>query len=81
MNQQSIKTRVTINDFMEKNQCVHKVTIKEIDYEQEKDLSNNYGVMGTPAVLLLKNGILLKRHFGEITSNELESLFDDVSNL
>jgi thioredoxin-related protein len=79
INRQSIKTRITINEFMEKYKCQHKVSFKEVDYEHEKDLSQKYKVMGTPTVLFLKNGNLLQRHFGEITSGEFKSIIDGVT--
>jgi len=74
INEDSLKARVMIKKFMETYGDSLKITIKEINFELEKELSYKFGVMGTPAVIFLKNGILIRRHFGEITQEEFKSI-------
>lgn len=78
INQVSLKTRVMINKFMDTHHYPVKISIQEIDYEQEKNLSQLYGIMGTPAILFLKNGSLMRRHFGEVTPEEFKIIMDGI---
>jgi thiol-disulfide isomerase/thioredoxin len=57
---------------MSENLARIDVTVREINYEKDKSVANEYGVLGTPATLIFKDGDLVKRHLGEITLEELE---------
>ena len=50
INQISLKTRVMINKFMSMQHYPVRITVKEVDYDQDKNLSQQYGVMGTPVI-------------------------------
>jgi thioredoxin-related protein len=78
INQISLKTRVMINKFMNSNEYPVKITLQEVDYDQDKSLSLQYGVMGTPAILFLKNGSLIRRLFGEITQEEFRIIIEGI---
>lgn len=77
-NRQSLKTRVAIHEFIEIHRHRFKIRTKEVNYDIEKNLSQKYGVMGTPAMLFLKNGILIRRHLGEITPKEFKSIIEGI---
>lgn len=79
INQESLKIRLMIKEFMETHYYPFKVDVKEVNYDQDKSLSHQYGVMGTPALLMFKNQNLVRRHFGEITPEEFKSIIDGVS--
>ena len=70
-----------MHEFIDKHLQRFKIRIKEVNYETEKNLSQKYGVMGTPAILFLKNGHLIRRHFGEITPEEFRSIVEGISKL
>jgi thiol-disulfide isomerase/thioredoxin len=54
------------------------VAIKEIDYERNRSEAIKYGVIGTPAILIFKDGKLVKRYLGETNLEELGSLAGDL---
>ena len=54
INQISLKTRGMINNFMKAQRFPIKITIQEVNYDQDKNLSQQYGIMGTPAIIFLK---------------------------
>jgi thioredoxin-related protein len=74
INQESLKTRVLINEFMKTHYWQYQIQIEEVDYDREIIVSQQYGVTGTPALLFLKNRKLIRRHFGEITAEEFKSI-------
>ena len=78
INQISLKTRVMINKFISTQHYPVRITIKEVDYDQDKNLSQQYGIMGTPAIVFLKNGGVYRRHFGELTSEEFKIILDNI---
>jgi thioredoxin-related protein len=80
-NEESLKTRVAMYEFIDKHRHRFKIRAKEVNYDIEKSLSQKYGVMGTPVLLFLKNGILIRRHFGEITPEEFKSFIEGISKL
>ena len=65
-----------MNEFIDKHRERFIILTKEVNYDVEKDLSTQYGVMGTPALLIFKNQKLVKRHFGEITPEEFKTIID-----
>ena len=77
-NQQSLRARVVINEYASENFHWTDIAIKEIDYEIDRNLARKYGVQGTPAVLIFKNGVLIRRHLGEITSDEIKSIIEGL---
>lgn len=78
INRLSLETRVMINKFMKKHPYPIKIAIQEVEYEQNKILTQQYGIMGTPAILFLKNDIILKRHFGEVTEEEFKIIMEGI---
>jgi thioredoxin-related protein len=78
-NEESLKTRIAMYEFIDKYRHHFKIKAKEINYDIEKNLSQKYGVMGTPVMLFLKNGILIRRHFGEITFQDFKSITEGIS--
>jgi len=73
-NQQSLNARIVVNEFMIDYFGSVDLTVTEMEYESEKSKAVEYGVMGTPAIVMLRNGHLIKRHLGEITASELRTM-------
>ena len=75
-NQGSLKTRVALHEFIGKHRDRFTILTKEVNYDIEKNLSKQFGVMGTPALLIFKNQMLVKRHLGEISPEEFKTIID-----
>lgn len=80
-NQESLKTRVAMHEFMNKHRYHFKIKAQEINYDVEKTLSKENGVTGTPTLLIFKDQKLLKRHLGEITSEEFVIMVNSIFKL
>ncbi|MFC2088399.1 thioredoxin family protein [Calditrichota bacterium] len=81
INQVSLKTRIMINNFIDTHHYPIKITIHEVDYDQDKNLTQQYGIMGTPAIIFMENGNLVRRLFGEVTSDEFRNVIEGIYNL
>ena len=77
-NKESQANRIVINEFLSNNYRFDKIAFKEVNYDEEKKLCNQYDVKGTPIVLIYKNKKLIKRIFGVITYQEFESLMQNL---
>ena len=73
-NQRSLNTRIVVNEFVIEYFGLVDITVTEIDYESDKSRAVEYGVTGTPAIVILKDGHLIRRHLGEISSDELKNI-------
>ena len=73
-NQQSLRVRVAINEFMSENLDRIDMKVREIELERNKAEASRLGVFGTPATLIFRDGELMRRHFGELTAEQLESM-------
>ena len=51
---------------------IDDVKFVSIDTDEEDELSEEYGIISIPTVVLFKNGKEIKRHVGIITKEELE---------
>ena len=81
INQISLKTRGMINNFMKAQSFPIKITIQEVNYDQDKNLSQQYGIMGTPAIIFFKNGEILRKHFGEMTTEEFKIILENILSI
>ena len=73
-NQQSLRVRVAINEFISENLGRIDMSLREIEFERDKAEASSFGVLGTPATLLFRDGELVRRHFGELTVDELKTM-------
>ena len=73
-NQQSLRVRVAINEFISENLGRIDMSLRELEFERDKAEANSFGVLGTPATLLFKDGELVRRHVGELTADELKAM-------
>lgn len=73
-NQQSLRVRVAINEFLSENFGRIDMIVREVELERDKAEANRLGVLGTPATLLFRDGELVRRHFGELTVEELKAM-------
>ena len=72
--QESQRTRVSIRKFIANNDANHAIDLQEVDYDREKPLCRQYGVVGIPTLLIYENQSLRKRHLGEISYEDIKSL-------
>lgn len=67
--------RPEINFFADKNPTT---PVFVLDFDQSPDVVNFYGLRGVPAVLILRNGKEVKRHYGYQTQHELQQWLDET---
>ena len=62
-----------VGPFIEElSEEIDDVKFVSIDTDEEDELSEEYGIISIPTILLFKNGKEIKRHVGIITKEELE---------
>jgi len=62
-----------VGPFIEElSEEIDDVKFVSVDTDEEYELSEEYGIISIPSVLLFKNGKEIKRHVGIITKEELE---------
>lgn len=73
-NQQSLRVRVAINEFVSENIEFADMSVKEIDYDKNTMLAREYRIFGTPAIVVISDTEVVRRHLGEITIDELKAM-------
>jgi thioredoxin-like negative regulator of GroEL len=75
-NQASLNTKIALNEVIEakKHNKDFKIKVNEVNYDQEKDLRQNYDITGVPALLIFLNQELVGRHLGEVTAEEFDTI-------
>ena len=51
------------------------IAIEYVDAKQQSDLAQSFSIMQVPTLLRFKNGILIKRHTGMASKEQLRDLF------
>jgi hypothetical protein len=54
------------------------IIIKEIDFDQNKNICDAYDVYGVPTLLIIRNNIILNRYSGILDSGEIQVLLDPI---
>ena len=80
-NQISLGTRKALSEFVQKGVRRFNLTVREVDFDNEKEVCRQYGVYGVPVTLVFWNDKLIGRHYGEITPEEFEAIFKNYSEL
>jgi hypothetical protein len=78
-NRVSLSTRKAIGEVVNKGLPEISLKVREVDYDNEKEVCRQYGVYGVPVTLVFLNDNLIGRHYGEITSDEFEAIFKNYS--
>ena len=78
VNKQSLQIKMAINDLFAKYGKVKEIKIKEVNYDVEKNICQQYEIKGIPSLLLLKDGEIIGRFLGEITPEELEIIMKGI---
>jgi hypothetical protein len=73
----SLQTKELIKEVISVHYCRAEFQIEEKEVGQLNN-PNKYGVKGSPAILILKDGEPSKRHFGEINRDELEVMLEEL---
>ena len=53
------------------------VTLKEYDIEENSEESNKFSIRGVPTMILLKDGVEVKRHSGVLMADKIEEFIRD----
>jgi thioredoxin-like negative regulator of GroEL len=77
-NRESIKTREAINKSLEKYYRQIKITFNDVNYDIETSRIQYFDISGTPTLLILINGEIVGRYYGELTSSEIETIFASI---
>lgn len=77
-NKQSLQIKMAINDLFAKYENAKEIKFKEVNYDLEKVTCLKYGIKGIPSLLLLKEGEIIGRFLGEVTSEELEIIIRGI---
>ena len=75
----SLSTRKALGEAAKKDSQGVNLKVREVDYDNEKEVCKQYGVYGVPVTLVFWNDKLLGRHYGEITPEEFEAIFKNYS--
>ena len=51
------------------------IAIEYVDAKQQSDLAQSFSIMRVPTLLRFKNGMLIKRHTGMASKEQLRDLF------
>lgn len=68
---------MTVKEFINNHNSL-KINLIEVNYDTEKKRCKQYGVTGTPTLLIYKHGKLVGRHLGEVTYQDLETIIQSV---
>jgi thioredoxin-like negative regulator of GroEL len=75
----SLSTRKALGEVVRKGTQRFNLKVREVDYDNEKEICKQYGVYGVPVTLVFWNDKLIGRHYGEITPEEFEAIFNNYS--
>ena len=75
----SLSTRKALGEVVKKGSPAFNLKVWEVDYDKEKEVCKQYGVYGVPVTLVFWNDKLIGRHYGEITPEEFEAIFNNYS--
>lgn len=74
LNKESLNTIIAINKFIENHHQSFKIKTTAVNYDREKNICQQHGVTGIPALLVFLNQELVGRHYGEMTIKEIETI-------
>ena len=78
-NRVSLSTRTALGVVVNKGLPEINLKLREVDYDNEKEVCRQYGVYGVPMTLFFWEDKLIGRHYGEITPEEFEVIFKNYS--
>ena len=78
-NHVSLSTRKAIGEAVNKGLPEINLKVREVDYDNEKEVCRQYGVYGVPMTLVFRKDKLIGRHYGETTSEEFKAILKNYS--
>ena len=78
-NRVSLSTRKAIGVVAKKGLPELNLKVREVNYDNEKEVCRQYGVFGVPVTLVFWNDKLIGRHYGEIAPEEFEDILKNYS--
>jgi len=76
----SLITRTALGEVVNKGLSEINLSVKAVDFDNEKEICRQYRVYGVPMTLVFLNDKLIGRHYGERTSEEFEAIFKNYSD-
>lgn len=80
-NHVSLRTKKALSEVVRKGIQNCNIKVREVDYDNEKEVCKKYGVSGIPVTLVFWHEKLIRRYHGEITREEFEAMFKNYSEL
>jgi len=56
---------------------LEEINIIKINVDEHPELAQKYGVMSIPTLLVVKNGVELKKHIGFLDEGEIKKLMEE----
>jgi len=75
-NQDCHITRGVLYGILDK--YIHKIKMKEINFDQHKEICTAYKIYGVPTLLIVKNDEILNRYSGILESGEIVILLETL---
>jgi thioredoxin-related protein len=75
----SLSTKKALGEVVKKGIQRFNLKVREVDYDNEKEVCKQYGVYGVPVMLVFRKDKLIGRHYGEITPEEFKAIFNNYS--
>ena len=80
-NRVGLSTRTAIGEVGNKGLPEINLTVREVDYDNEKEVCRQYGVYGIHVILLFWKDRLIGRYYGKRTTDEFEAIFNNYSGI
>jgi len=80
-NHVSLRTRKALGEVVLKGIQGFSINVREVNYDSEKEFCKLYDVYGIPVTLVFSKDDLVGRHYGEITCEEFEAIFNNYSEV
>lgn len=60
------------------SQYAGKLKVGKVNVDEESELSNRFGIISIPTLLVIKDGQVVRQRVGALPKHELENLFKDL---
>ena len=78
LNPSSLHLRKMVNEVVRNRGCSASLAVSELRIEDNRRLSAEYGIAGTPALAVTRGDKIISRYFGSLNKKELESIVDQA---
>ena len=75
----SLATRKALGKVVKIGIQRFNLKVKEVDFDNEKEICRQYGVYGIPVTLVFWQDRIIGRHYGDMTFEDFEAIFKNYS--